>query len=177
LVLASWLNIVGKEQESKALLKEAIHIGSITATKDTNIQAGLASELLADNLKRAGRLTEAQAAYRRAIELGLLNGEDRGSEIAAHASLHLGMLIEQTHAFPDAQPDYQTALNISKKVTTQKTLQYGSVAALLLGTGFAERGQAEVAKSMFEEAIRLGDTSGTPEGTNVANQAREYLTE
>jgi len=129
---------------------------------------------LGDNLKQAGRHLEAQAAYRRAIDLGQLSLKDKGLEIAAHASLKIGLLLEQ-NSFSDAQPVYQETIAISREAASAIAQQYGAAAALLLGTGFAERGLTEDAKKMYEEAIRLGDSSGTSVGVQSADQAREYL--
>lgn len=175
LKLAAWLSIIGQDKQSRKLLQEARHIGGSTGTNDTNLQASLASDLLGDNLKQAGRIVEAQAAYRIAIDLGRLSGESKGLEIAAHACLKTGMLSDGTSSFSDAQPAYQETLTISRQAATANAMQYGAVAALLLGTGLAERGQGENAKGLFEEAVRLGDSSQTKTGKEVADQARSYL--
>ncbi|MFC2060323.1 hypothetical protein ACFLTZ_04435 [Chloroflexota bacterium] len=174
LKLAAWLSIIGRDKQSRELLEEAAHIGSTTDTDDTNLQASLASDLLGDNLKQAERLIDAELAYRRAINLGKLSQKDKGLEIATHASLKIGLLLDKT-SFPDAQQAYQEAISISRGTASANAQQYGAAAALLLGTAFDECGQTEDAKAMYEEAIRMGDSSGTHVGIQTADQAREYL--
>lgn len=175
LSLARWYDIIGQEKQSKELLEEAQHIGSVTNTSDTNFQASYASELLADNLLHSGRLLEAQLAYRKAVDLGRLNGQKRGLDIACHASVSLGMLLDRIKSFSEAQLAYEDAVSIAKEANTANSLFYGASAALLLGTGFAELGQTVNAISMLEEAVRLGESSNTTKGTNTANEARTYL--
>jgi tetratricopeptide (TPR) repeat protein len=175
LSLARWYDIIGQEKQSKEFLEEAQHIGSVTNTSDTNFQASYASELLADNLLHSGRLREAQLAYRKAVDLGRSNGQKRGLDIACHASLSLGMLLDRVKSFSEAQSAYLNAISIAKEAKTANSLFYGATAAILLGTGFDELKQTREAIDMFEEAARLGEASQTSKGTDIANQARNYL--
>ena len=175
LSLARWYDIIGQEKQSRELLEEAQHIGSATNTSDTNFQASYASELLADNLLHSGRLREAQLAYRKAVDLGRLSGQEKGLDVACHASVRLGMLLDRINSFSESQSIYQGAISIAKEAKTANSFFYGATAAFLLGTGFAEAGNIEDAICMLEEAISLGESSNTSKGTDIANQARSYL--
>ena len=131
--------------------------------------------MLADNLLHSGRLLEAQSAYRKAVDLGRSNGQKRGLDIACHASLSLGMLLDRVKSFSEAQSAYQDAISIAKEAKTANSLFYGATAAFLLGTGLADAGQTENAILMLEEAIILRELSKTLKGTDIANQVRDYL--
>jgi tetratricopeptide (TPR) repeat protein len=172
--LAAWFNVVDQEIRSKELLEEAVHLGKSTDTHETNLRASMASDLLGDNLKKAKRLSDAHLAYRQAVKLGKRSEKEKGLEIAAHALVKIGLLLDNT-SFQEAEKAYREAFEISAKVGSAAIFQQGATAAMLLGTAYVEKGQTEAAKHFLKEAMRMGDASHTPSGSQAAEHARSYM--
>ncbi|MCA9547250.1 MAG: tetratricopeptide repeat protein, partial [Myxococcales bacterium] len=125
-------------------------------------RAALAAVNLGAMLARAGRLTEAEVAFRWAVDLG----ETHGMWIrAAMAAVNLGLILAQAGRLPEAEAVFRRAIDLG---AAHGVWDEATKAAFSLGVILAQAGHLPEAEAAYRRAMDLGEAHGVWDGAAQA---------
>lgn len=120
------------------------------------------------SLGEAGKLEEANEAFRQVVELAKATGsrQDRGS--AATAALFLALNLDQAKKTEEASKARQQAIELGIASEAPEGREIAAWALVNLAFNLQKAGDLKQANEAYQRAIDVGKASGTREGQKVA---------